>query len=191
MRNRLVAPEDAGRIKWVNGTGAAIAAGVVVVLAGIGLGVVHADIPAAAGSLGVLDIAGEFEFTKQSADVLTQGQNVGFDIANQRVDSTKIGNLTVMAAAGSGVTKCRVKLNPGKPYTIKYVTTAGDNTANLATLDTGLGVNPTGPWLVQIGASAAGVMRAPQGTVVWTTGTVVVTDSGLGTSEVIHLSIWP
>jgi len=190
MRSRIVAPEDAGRLNyWLNGTGAAIAAGIVLALPGIGLGVLHADVGIA--GLGVVDIAGEFEFTKQSADVMTQGMNVGFDIANQRADSTMIGNLTVTKAAGSGVTKVRCKLNPGKPYTIKYVTTSTDNSNNLATLTTGLGVNPSGPWIVQIGASAGGVMRAPQGTVAWTTGTVVVTDSGLGTSEVIHLAIWP
>jgi predicted RecA/RadA family phage recombinase len=192
MKNRI---HDAGESHvwtFTNASGVAKTAGTVVAIGAL-LAMLQVDVAAANGSQSAAQVGGVFEVTKQSADVMAQGQIVGYDIANQRADSTFIGNLEVFEAAGSGKTTVLLRFpNVAVPLRKKYTASADDNTNNFAIINTGLGATPTGPVLVLI-QTAAGVYRVPQGVVEWLTGAdlgkLKIADSGLAAGEFIHVFV--
>lgn len=68
-----------------------------------------------------------------------------------------------------------------------HTVTAGQDTANLAAIDIGLGTTAT---VVVLGAqieSTTGVFRNPQGIVSVSGSTVTVNDSGLAVNEKVHI----
>lgn len=193
MKSRVLDASEAFALTFVNGTGAAIASGAVALLTAGLLGVAQADIPIA--GTGVLQVGGVFTVAKQSSDVMTQGQTVGFDLANQRADSTFAGNLIVVAAAGNGATTVDVRF-PGAPTPLvfKRTVSSGEDAANAVVVNTGMGVTLAGPKLVQI-ESTGNVHRSPQGALTWGTsgnvGKLTINDTGLAVSEVVHGIIYP
>ncbi|MCE2653946.1 MAG: hypothetical protein LW650_10835 [Planctomycetaceae bacterium] len=91
----------------------------------------------------------------------------------------------MQAASGDNAVIEVVEL-PAATHTI-YTASAGDDTANQADIDTGLGVNPTTAFALI--RSTAGVIRVPTGAVSFpgSAGVVRVVDTGLAVNEVILL----
>ena len=89
----------------------ALASGAVVVI-GVRVGVLLAAL--ATGETGSLQVRGVFELTKLTTDVVAQGALVYWDVTNSRLTTT-VGTNTLagyaVAAAGNGVTTCKVNLN--------------------------------------------------------------------------------
>lgn len=194
MKNLVHNAVDSTYRMFVNASGVAKAAGSIVLIGSV-LACLHTDVAAANGSTGTAYTGVTVTVTKQSADVMTKGQIVGFDLANQRADSTFAGNCEVIEDAGSGKTEVIIRLAGERiPLTIKYTCSAGDDSANAATINTGLGQTAAGPVLVQI-ESTGGVKRSPQGANTWGTsgnvGKLTINDSGLAVNEIIHLVVYP
>lgn len=192
MKTRVYDATESFALPFVNGTGAAIAAGAFLLFGGL-IACAQCDIAAAAGSTGTVQIGGVFEVTKQSADAMTQGQTVGYDFDNQRADSTFGGNLVVVEAAGSGVLTVKVRLSTSNLMVVKHTASAGEGTADAIVIDFGVNATPTGPVEIQI-ESTTGVRRAPQGVNSWGTSTnlgkLTVNDSGLLVNEILHVFAW-
>jgi predicted RecA/RadA family phage recombinase len=91
--------------------GADIASGAVVVI-GVRVGVALDAI--ANGAVGPLQVEGVFSLAKKSTDVIAQGAIVYWDDTNKEVTTTSTSNTLMgyaIAAAGSGITTAKVKLN--------------------------------------------------------------------------------
>jgi hypothetical protein len=91
--------------------------------------------------------------------------------------------IAMQAASGAGAI-IEVLERPDPTFVV-YTASAGDDTANQADIDTGLGVNPTLAFALI--RSTAGVIRVPTGAVSFpgSAGVVRVADTGLAVNEVI------
>ena len=91
----------------------AVAAGVIVIIGSL-IGV-STNATTGAGQDLVLDTSGSiWEFTKNGPDNATEGADAYWDAGNSRMTTTASGNTKVgvfAAAAGAGVTTCRVRVN--------------------------------------------------------------------------------
>ncbi|MDM0086755.1 MULTISPECIES: DUF2190 family protein [unclassified Variovorax] len=89
----------------------AVAGGAVVVM-GVRVGVVVADIPA--GGLGAVRVKGVVELAKLAADTPAQGALLYWDAANSRLTTTAAGSVLAgyaAKAAGNGATTVWLHLN--------------------------------------------------------------------------------
>jgi predicted RecA/RadA family phage recombinase len=91
--------------------GSAVSSGDVVVM-GVRVGIALADIEA--GAVGAVQVSGVFELPKLSTDVIAQGALVYWDTTPGEITVVVGSNVVAgyaVAAAGNGVTTCKVKLN--------------------------------------------------------------------------------
>lgn len=103
--------QEGESLEYAN-TGAAIAAGAVVVI-GTVVGIAATDIAATTG-VGTVVTAGVFNLPKNVGTTITQGSLVYWDATPGEVTTTSSGNTlmgTAHAAAGSADATCDVRLN--------------------------------------------------------------------------------
>lgn len=176
-------------INWTNGTGSAVSSGDPVQV-GDRWGIAQADI--ADGATGILHTRGRFKFTKLSGTAMAQGAFLWWDATNSRVTTTDqdgppIGYVAVAAASAD----TSVEVNIGEPhnaFAVAHVVTTAEGVANEATLDTGFGVDPTGPVIVTIYSTAdPKVPRLPASVDFNGDGTLTVAHASLNTNEQIHV----
>lgn len=178
MKNGSQRFPESTSVTYVNTTGAAIASGSVVSLVSC---LAVAAVAIAIGGTGMVDTRGEYILAKVTGVAFTQGQPLGWDAVNNRVDVRNAGNRPIgyaKVAAASGDTTCLIELDPGIAMAdINRLATAGEDTANAATWNTRTGVNPTS-WFITI-INSGNVTRLPAGAVTWAAGIATINDAGL------------
>lgn len=116
MKNYI---QPGNTITWTNGTGAAVAAGDVVVLKHT-IGVAAVDI--ADGASGEVSLAGVYTLPKASAAVVVAGEKLLWDASESNFDDSAatpasgdiLGSAIAIEGAGNGATTVKAKLvGPG------------------------------------------------------------------------------
>lgn len=152
---------------------------------------------AVSGDTVALEIAGVFKLPKTSGSstAMAQGLEVGWDSTNEKVVAGTFGGRIgrVFEAAVDGDTTVLVRLEPGpRQFRTKYTASAGDDSGNSLTIDTGFGATPTGTITAQI-ENVSGVFRNPQGAKSWGSGAnlgkLTFADSGLAVNEIMHVRV--
>lgn len=188
MKTLLKNHESNDQIFFTNGTGASLASGAIAQIGNI-FGIVYETTANAA--TGVIIIEGEFLLAKATGVAYVQGQDVGADLTNQRVQAdVTAGVLGVVAeAAASGDTTVKVKLRQTRRvFQQQRVLTAGEVSGASASVDTGFGANPAGASIFQV-RSSAGVARV-LGSITATAGVFTVPITGAATGDLIHSIVY-
>jgi predicted RecA/RadA family phage recombinase len=141
--------EDAIELQWTNSTGATVTAGTMVDL-GTCFARAVADIASLA--VGTVEAGGVFKIAKNTGISFVAGEQVAFDMTNNRCDKVGTANAKVAGiayqSAASADTTMLVAVNvprSGQSGSTKIVVSSGQAAANSAngqvTFDTGLGAN--------------------------------------------------
>lgn len=155
-----------------------------------GFGVTLAKVLASGDPAPIMPYSGAASLRMTAAGVLTAGEHV-YAAADGKVDDAATGvviGVTTEAATGDG---SQVEILPVPPANIVQLThtvTAGEDTANSATIDTGLGV--VLDWAIVQVRTAAGVARTAT-TVTFgsggNAGQITVAESNLAATDVIYV----
>lgn len=189
MKNRLKDFAAAMTITITNSSGSTMAGGKPVDIAGLMWGIPTADI--ADTKDGAVELGGEFEFTKATGIVLTRGQVVGYDKANERiqVDTNGRPGIQITEAAGTNDITCIGRLNV-EPRT-KTLKVLGDASGGLA-VNTGLAVVPRA--VIVQSTTTAGALRTLSNVVKGTGGSAgiitITTSAGAGTDEHVIYAVY-
>lgn len=185
MRTRRMDYPASTVLTMANGTGATLVSGSVVDLGAIGFGITSGDI--LNGASGAIFTEGRFEVPKQVGVAFAQGESVGWDKANTRIQALANGRGfgTIAETAAAGDDFAIVNLNQGPQVYESFV--VANASGGGVTIDTGFGITPTGPIFVQI-TDVNGAARVIN-TITWQGGgnagkVVIVTAAGAGTDKV-------
>lgn len=145
----VVQHSESYKLQWTNSTGSTAAGGTLVDL-GTCFARVVADI--LNGAVGTVEIGGVFKIAKNTGISFVAGEQVAFDMTNNRADkvgtaNAKVGGLAFQSAASADTTMVVALNSPrsGQSGSTKIVVSSGQAAANSAngqvTFDTGLGAN--------------------------------------------------
>jgi predicted RecA/RadA family phage recombinase len=181
-------PTEAARVTITNSTGGTLAAGAVFIERGIA----HIVRDAIANSASGLAYTGGVvrALAAATADTWSRGARLGWDRSNSRLTTLlEQGSFfEALADKTNGQTTALVALRNYRECVINRLATAGEDSANAATWDTGLGSSygsaSLGFQSIVI-FNASNVQRLPAGGWAWhaTNGTVTVTDANLAATE--------
>jgi len=190
MKNRIRDYPESTVLLWTNGTAAAVASGDVVVVDGRA-GIAFADI--AIGAEGTLFTEGRFELSKAAgaSTSLASHQEAYYDVANKRVTATPIGISIgrVAKAASNDDTTVEVNLGSSDVFKFSHTVDGAEGAANALVVDTGFGVEPAGPVLVQV-RSSAGAIRAGTSVVLQAdadAGKISITNAALAVDDIVGI----